>query len=466
MRDPMNECLVKEADAASVRDIRLVPAGTEIDLGDAAFYLRETGFTGKAGDIALIPGALGVASALMVVACEAGIRHPLAFAALPARLPSGDWRLDLSEMPVEQRNGVAEDATLGFCLAAYRFTVSDAASRVWPRLVVNEGVADSLIMARAAWLGRDLINMPANHLGPVELAERAARALRDVGAQVEIIASDRLGQAYPCLAAVGAGSERPPRVVLARWEGTDDPSAPLISLAGKGVCFDTGGYDIKSSAGMLRMKKDMGGAAIMLAVALTVIERRLPVRLELRLGCVENSISGHAMRPGDILATRAGLTVEVGNTDAEGRLVLCDLLTEACEQDPDLLIDAATLTGAARVALGPDLPALFCNDDMTAEIFLKAGKTTTDMMWRLPLWHAYDAWLDRPTADLSNVSEKPMAGAVTAALFLQRFVKSSVIWAHFDVYGWNDTDAPGRPKGGETMALRAISEAIRMVIAP
>lgn len=236
--------------------------------------------------------------------------------------------------------------------------------------------------------------------------------------------------------------------------------SPLVSLCGKGVVFDTGGLDLKPSAGMLRMKKDMGGAAILLGLARLVMASDLPLRLELRLGCVENSVSGRAMRPMDVLRTRKGLSVEVGNTDAEGRLVLCDLLAEACEEAPDWLIDAATLTGAARVAVGPDLPALFSNDDAMAEALLHAGARCQDPMWRLPLWGGYDGWLSSQVADLGNVSSKPFAGAITAALFLQRFVPQGIRWAHLDTYAWNDSGRPGRPEGGEAQALRAAFGAI------
>jgi leucyl aminopeptidase len=230
----------------------------------------------------------------------------------------------------------------------------------------------------------------------------------------------------------------------------------LIALCGKGVCFDTGGLDIKPSSAMLRMKKDMGGAAVMLAVAEMVMRAQLPIRLLVLIGAVENAVSGHAMRPMDVLRTRKGLRVEIGNTDAEGRLVLCDLLQFATEQKPAVILDAATLTGAARVALGPDLPALFSNDDALAEGLLRAGLAVQDPLWRLPLHDGYDAWLDSPFADLSNVSQKPMAGAVTAALFLRRFVPEGQAWAHLDVYAWNDATRPGRPEGGEVQSARAI----------
>ncbi|WP_051625990.1 leucyl aminopeptidase family protein [Kozakia baliensis] len=463
MRDPMKLCLTEAAPNARI--VHVVPEGGDLEtLGRGHLaYLRERGFKARPGCLAQVPGPQGIASAILIVKKdETG--NPLAFGALPTRLGQGDWALDFSACPSAQRAALAEDAVLGFCMGAYRFRIGK--EHEFPvRLVLPEEARNALPLARANWLGRDLINTPANLLGPSELAAQAKAALEAHGATVDLLSGASLQANYPCLAAVGAGSDRAPRVVVARWQGSGaGANSPLISLVGKGVCFDTGGYDIKSSAGMLRMKKDMGGAALMLAVALVAMARDLPLRLELRLGCVENSISGHAMRPGDVLKTRAGLSVEIGNTDAEGRLVLCDLLAEACEADPAWLIDAATLTGAARVALGPDLPALFSNDDELAQTLLDAAETAHDAMWRLPLWYGYDAWLDRKTADIGNVSDKPMAGAITAALFLQRFVKPQVKWAHIDTYAWNDSSTPGRPEGGDTLALRGISTALLRMI--
>jgi leucyl aminopeptidase len=305
-----------------------------------------------------------------------------------------------------------------------------------------------------------LINTPANYLGPVELADAVITTGAAYGATAERIEGTDLAARYPALAAVGAGSDRPPQVAILSWTGSAGANGPEISLCGKGVCFDTGGYDLKPSAAMLRMKKDMGGAAIMLGLAQAIMALDLPVRLKLRVGCVENSVSGHAMRPSDILQTRAGLTVEVGNTDAEGRLVLCDLLAEAAAEKPAWLIDAATLTGAARVALGPDVPALFCNDDAMAGAILAAGSSESDPLWRLPLFAAYDSWLESPVADLNNVTSKPFAGAIVAALFLQHFVPPDIPWAHVDTYAWNDSTRPGRPEGGEAQTLRALLAAI------
>lgn len=458
MRDPAQTCLTETLPDARV--VKLVPASTPVDryLGSYAAYLAQNGFRGEPGQLALLPGAQGVDHAVFVVPDEDADapRDACPFGTLATDLPEGDWSLDFEALPERSRISMAEDAVLGFCMGAYRFVVGEQHPAT-VRLVLPESARGVLALARANWLGRDLINTPANLLGPRELADAARNVLEQAGAHVAIVQGSAMESAYPCLSAVAAGSDRPGQVVVAEWRGSRaDDNAPLLSLVGKGVCFDTGGYDIKPASGMLRMKKDMGGAALMLAVALVAIAADLPVRLELRLGCVENSISGHAMRPGDVLQTRAGLTVEVGNTDAEGRLVLCDLLAEACEADPTWLMDAATLTGAARVALGPDLPALFCNDEAWSETILEAARSVSDAMWRLPLWYGYNAWLRRKVATIGNVTDKPMAGAITAALFLQKFVKPQVKWAHIDTYAWNDSSFSGRPEGGETLGLRGI----------
>ena len=377
------------------------------------------------------------------------------FASLPGTLPAGTWRLSDG---IENQ----QDAVLGWALGAYRFdALKQPGARPSPSLVLPHGMARMLSTGRAVWLARDLINTPANLLGPAELAENASCELRKRGAHVIVMSGEEAASGFPALHAVGAGSQRGPCVLRASWCAPGLASdAPLVSICGKGVCFDTGGYDIKPSAGMLRMKKDMGGAAVALGLACMILDAALPVRLELRLGCVENMISGAAIRPGDVLRTRAGLAVEVGNTDAEGRLVLCDLLSEACESQPDILLDFATLTGAARVALGPDLPALFTNDNALASLFSECGLAAHDPVWRLPLWNGYNSWLESGAGDLNNVSEKAQAGAIVAALFLQRFVSVGTRWAHFDVYGWNDADRPGRPAGGEAQAMRAAFEGI------
>jgi len=417
-----------------------------------AAYLRESGFTAQAQQLALLPGPSGVAGAVLGLGED---RSWHGFGDLAFRLPADTlWRIEPGDF-------ARDDAVLGFCLGAYRYRGFKAPKREPARLACDDAVAMRQ-QAAAIWMVRDLVNTPANLLGPAELADAGAELGTRHGAKVTRTEGAALDAAYPTVAAVGRGSARPPVVLTLEWRGSAATEAsPLVSLCGKGVCFDSGGYDLKPSAGMLRMKKDMGGAANVLGLARMIMDADLPLRLAARIGCVENSVSGHAMRPLDVLRTRKGLSVEIGNTDAEGRLVLCDLIDEACEANPALLLDCATLTGAARVAVGPDLPALFTNDEAWAEQFRVSSETVRDPVWRLPLWDGYDAWLDSPIADLNNVSSKPMAGAVTAALFLRRFVPKTQAWAHFDMYSWNDIARPGRPEGGEAQAIRTAFHAIQ-----
>jgi leucyl aminopeptidase len=416
----------------------------------SASFLRASGFAAKPGDIALIPGADGLVGAVVGIGKEAS---PWNFGGAPWALPAGSrWHLAGDGVDPSQ-------AVLGWHLGAYRWLRHKHAQRAPAELVLPAGTENAMMMAEAICAARDLINAPAAELGPQQLAEAAAGLARRHGGRGEIITGEALSEGFPCMAAVGAGSPRAPHLAVLRWEG--DANGPLVALCGKGVCFDTGGLDLKPSAAMLRMKKDMGGAAVMLAAAEMVMRAKLPLRLLVLIGAVENAVSGNAMRPMDVLRSRKGLRVEIGNTDAEGRLVLCDLLQFAAEQNPAMILDAATLTGAARVALGPDLPALFSNDDTLSERLLAAGLAVQDPLWRLPLHDGYDSWLDSPFADLSNVSQKPMAGAVTAALFLRRFVPENQPWVHLDVYAWNDSARPGRPEGGEAQAARAIFTMLR-----
>jgi leucyl aminopeptidase len=413
--------------------------------GATAAFLRATGFAARSGEHALLPGPEGLAGAVVGLGLDTG---PWSYGGLPQALPAGtSWRLTPG-------TGDASLATLGWALGAYRARRHKAPGPAPASLEIQAGTEQAVMMAEALCAARNLINAPAADLGPAELAEATAALAARHGASCEIIAGDALGQDFPAVAAVGAGSHRSPRVAVLRWTGAAE--GPLVALCGKGVCFDTGGLDLKTPSGMLRMKKDMGGAAAVLATAEMVMRSALPVRLLVLIGAVENAVSATAMRPMDVLRTRKGLKVEVGNTDAEGRLVLCDLLTYASEFNPAAIIDCATLTGAARVALGPDLPALFCNDDALAARLLAAGTASHDPMWRLPLHDGYDSWLDSPFADLSNVSHKPMAGAVTAALYLRRFVPAGIAWAHLDMYAWNDSNRPGRPEGGEAQCARAL----------
>jgi leucyl aminopeptidase len=421
-----------------------------------AAYLKATGFAAKAQELVLLPGAGGLAGAVLGLGSD---RSPWAFGGLATRLPEGKtWALEAGDYD-------AAAATLGYCLGSHRYGAFKAAERAPACLVTPTGQEAALSQAAAIAMVRDLINAPANILGPVELGDIAVGLASRHGAVATIVEGAALDAEYPTVAAVGRGSARPARVVTFRWRGSQATDAsPLVSLCGKGVCFDTGGYDLKPSSGMLRMKKDMGGAATVLGLSRMIMEADLPVRLVTRIGCVENSVSGTAMRPLDVIRTRSGLTVEVGNTDAEGRLVLCDLLHDASNESPDLLLDCATLTGAARVAVGPDLPALFCSDDEWAEALLREGIAKHDPMWRLPLWRGYDDWLKSPIADLNNVSSRPHAGAVVAALFLQRFVTGDVPWIHLDLYAWNDQSRPGRPEGGEAQTLRAVFSTVQQLL--
>jgi leucyl aminopeptidase len=415
-------------------------------------FLKAQNFSAAAKSLALLPGADGLAGAVAGLGEDTS---PFAFGGFAGALPSGSvWRL----VPGDFSH---DDAALGFLLGAYSYDRLKPRAKPPAQLLAADIGSRAIAFAESICFARDLINTPANLLGPAELADAACTLGNAFQAKVERINGAALSARFPALNAVGAGSDRAPEAVFFAWTGKDAPAdAPLISLCGKGVCFDTGGYDLKPSSAMLRMKKDMGGAAIILGLARLIMGFNLPLRLHVRIGCVENSISGHAMRPSDVLQTHAGLSVEVGNTDAEGRLVLCDLLAEASAEEPHWLIDAATLTGAARVALGPDIPALFSNNDDLAKAILNAGSAAHDPLWQLPLWQDYNSWLDSNIADTNTVSAKPFAGAIVAALFLRRFVPDTVAWAHIDVYAWNDQTRPGRPEGGEAQTLRALFAAL------
>lgn len=417
----------------------------------ATIQAKLNGFRGEAGHILLLPDAQGqLAGAVLGLGTgPAGI----AFGAAATALPSGTvWHLEKGDFS-------EHEAELSFMLGAYKYQ-SQTSKKTKPAQI-NRASEKSRIVAGSIMLARELINTPPNLLGPKELADTAYLVSKRFKSGFTRLNGSDLKARFPALYAVGCGSDRAPEAVILTWRGSKaDDSAPLISLCGKGVCFDTGGYNIKPDASMRLMRKDMGGAAIALGLASAVMALDLKLRLEVRIGCVENSVSGHAMRPSDVLTTRSGLSVEVGNTDAEGRLVLCDLLHEAAEVQPQWLIDIATLTGAARVALGPDLPALFSNDDNMADAILRAGQNCNDPLWRLPLHEPYAAWLATPFADLCNISSKPFAGAITAALFLQYFVPASTPWAHIDTYAWNDANRPGKPEGGEAQTLKALLTAL------
>jgi leucyl aminopeptidase len=305
---------------------------------------------------------------------------------------------------------------------------------------------------------RDLVNTPTEDMGPEDLSDVAREQAERFGGEFdEWVGDELLGQNFPAIHAVGRAAARPPRLLEINW---GNPKHPRVAIVGKGVCFDTGGLDIKTAEGMRLMKKDMGGAAHAIALARLVMQRNLPIRLQMLVPAVENAISGNAYRPGDVLRTRKGHTIEIGNTDAEGRVVLCDALAYAVEQKPKTIIDFATLTGAARVALGPELPVLFANDEKLAAKLLGAAEAVRDPMWRLPLWRDYRRLFSSDVADFNNSGKSGFAGSIVGALFLDYFVPADIPWAHFDVYSWNDVSRPGRPMGGEAQGLRAVLEAL------
>jgi leucyl aminopeptidase len=412
------------------------------------------GFKADGYQLSILPGERSDWSALLGVA-DVEKLSPWCLAKAAEALPEGTYR-------VEGRS--PGPATLGWLLGQYRFDryKKDSPAKGPRTLLTDEParIEEALILAEATHLVRDLVNLPAGDLGPAELEAAAADLAKANSAVFTSTSGASLEREYPMVHAVGraASADRAPRLIEFEW---GDTRHPRIAIVGKGVCFDSGGLDIKPSSGMRLMKKDMGGAAHALALASVIMRSRLPVRLHLLIPAVENAISGNAFRPGDILKSRKGLSVEVGNTDAEGRLILADALAKAAEGEPELILDFATLTGAARVALGPDLPALFANDETLAESLLGGGTSVSDPLWRMPLWAGYAEMLSSDIADIGNVSEQPMAGAVTAALFLQKFVPETTPWAHFDTFAWRSSSRPGRPKGGDALGLRATWEMLK-----
>ena len=412
-------------------------------------WLTATGFKAKPGGFSLVSGADGRLRAVV-----AGIRNIddfWALGSLPAALPEGDYVLDA---PFEPRQ--LERLTLGWALGAYQFTRYKNPKRAMARLALDPACDGKRIRDHADALGwvRDLINPPAENMMPEHLAEATQSLSQQFGASMEqIVGDDLLARNYPVIHAVGRASAHPPRLLDLRW---GDPSHPKVTLLGKGVCFDSGGLDLKPSSAMRLMKKDMGGAATALGLARLVMSAALPVRVRVLVAAVDNAVSGNAFRPGDILRSRQGLTIEIHNTDAEGRLVLCDALAEAGNERPAFLFDFATLTGAARVALGTEIPALFCDDETLAAGLLAAADREQDPLWRLPLHQPYREMLDSKIADLANATESSYAGAITAALFLKEFVPAGIPWAHFDLMAWNLKTQPGRPEGGEAMGMRAV----------
>lgn len=413
---------------------------------DLKGWAEANGFTAQSGKTLLVPGQKG-ALAQVLVGAVAG-DDGFALAKLARSLPEGIYAVggDIAN---------PELLALGWCLEAYGFGRYGKPAAPVARLVCPKGVDRSSVLraAEASYLVRDLINTPASDMGPDEL-EEAARVVAKAGkASLTVISGKSLEKGFPMIHAVGKASPRAPRLIDFTW---GPARAPRVTLVGKGVCFDTGGLDIKPASGMALMKKDMGGAANVLGLAQMIMAAKLKVRLRVLIPAVENSISGNAFRPGDVLRSRKGLTVEIGNTDAEGRLVLGDALALADEEAPDLLVDMATLTGAARVAVGPDLPPFFTDDDALAEAVSKAGMAVNDPVWRLPLWRPYVRLFESAVADMNNSGDSGFAGSITAALFLRRFVEKAKTYAHFDVFGWTPMPRPGMPRGGEAQAMRAL----------
>ncbi|MDR3463841.1 MAG: leucyl aminopeptidase family protein [Beijerinckiaceae bacterium] len=430
---------------------KTLPAIAESLPAPGGAFVAACDFKAGAGQHLLVPDAAGAIAAVLfgIEPDDASYRDPFLAGKLPGLLPFGDYAVvgDLRDPFL---------AVLAWELGSYRFTRFRDDARPLPRLYVPPGVDVDRVenIASAITLGRDLINRPANDLTPAALEQAAHDVAETFGAAFEAIRGDELlARNFPLVHAVGRAAAEAPRLVDLTWGDLD---APKVTLVGKGVCFDSGGLDIKPGSGMLLMKKDMGGAAAALALASMIMRAKLPVRLRVLLPIVENSISGNAFRPGDVLSSRKGLTVEVGNTDAEGRLILADALALADEDEPALLFDFATLTGAARVALGPDLPPFYTGDDDLAARIAHHAEIANDPVWRMPLWDPYDPLLKGKISDLNNISGGPFAGSMTAALFLRRFVEKTRSWVHFDIYGWTPSTKPGRPEGGAVQAAHLL----------
>lgn len=411
-------------------------------------WAASSGFKAKPGQFCAMAGTDNEVSFVVFGAQESGWLGQMC--ALVSRLPEGVYRLS-SDWDREQRL----QASLGWGLAAYRFERYRKNQAPGATLQLDEDIEkDVRALCEAQCLVRDLVNTPTEHMGPGQLADEVTAQADLLGGDIDtILGEDLLNLNFPAIHAVGRASDREPRLLQMSW---GDEEAPLLALVGKGVCFDTGGLDLKTAAGMALMKKDMGGGAHVLALARLVMQYRLPVRLLMLIPAVENSVSGNAYRPGDVVETRKGLSVEIGNTDAEGRVVLSDALAYACEQSPDLVIDFATLTGAARIAMGPEVTPLFSNKLEVARAIQDAGEEAEDPMWTLPLYQPYRKMIESPIADLNNSGSSSYGGCITAALFLEHFVEPDIPWVHIDTFAWNQADRPGRPKGGEALGLRAV----------
>ena len=446
----MHSCLVKSAKSAiplyavraATREATLRALGRHVEQ-----WAQSADFQARSGELLLVPGDDGRVAAILF-----GLGRnddALALAAAAEKLPAGTYRLASASSGTDLE-------PLGWLLGTYSYTrYRSLPARALPKLVLPEGCDGENISRIAAGLfwGRDLVATPANDMGPQDLAAAARSLAKRHRAKCRIIAGAALAEGYPMIEAVGGGSARPPCLIDLTW---GNRGAPKLTLVGKGVCFDSGGLDLKSAAGMLTMKKDMGGAAAVLALGHMIMDARLDVRLRILVPAVENSVSGTAYRPGDVLRSRKGLTVEIGNTDAEGRLVLADALSLADEEEPDLLIDIATLTGAARAATGMELPPFFTDDEALAKALEQYGHDVADPLWRLPLWRGYENTLDSSIADLNNAPAYALAGAITAALFLNRFVTKTSRWMHLDIPAWNDRPRPGRKVGPDLNGVRAL----------
>ena len=417
----------------------------------ARAWAERLGFKGKPGEVLVVPGADGGVDHVLVGAGK--VFDPMSARGLSAKLPAGLYRLEAE--PEE-----ACVAALAFLLGRYVFDRYKSKDRPDVRLVAPAGldIAEALRIAAACALTREMVDTPPADMGPLQMETIAREIAEAHGAAISVVTGDDLlEENYPAIHAVGraAAPHRAPRIIEIGWN-LDRTDRPLIALVGKGVAFDTGGLDIKSAAGMRNMKKDMGGAAHALALGRLVMQADLPIRLVVLVAAVENAVSGDAFRPGDVLQSRRGLTIEIGNTDAEGRLILADALARAGEHDPDLTLDFATLTGAARIALGPELPPLYTDDEALAADLLAAAEAVRDPLWRMPLWPGYRAAIDSDIADVRNDSAAwAQGGSITAALFLQKFAPSTGAWAHLDVFAWNSRGRPGHPEGGEAQSLRA-----------
>ncbi|MCP4386254.1 MAG: leucyl aminopeptidase family protein [Hyphomicrobiales bacterium] len=449
----MPDCLVADPSTSSLPVHAVSPETLEPFLAGpgagAAEWVAAAGFKAAAGSILALPGPEGRLSGFLFGLGPQADRPPLLAGFLATRLPAGVYGLESGFDDPAQ-------ATLAFAMGAYRF-IRYRAGEPGARLVIPPGVDAEQVsrIADGVALTRDLVNTPANDLGPAELADAVSELAGRHGASLSVIDGEALANGFPLIHIVGAGASphRAPRLIDMQW---GDAANPKVTLVGKGVCFDTGGLDLKPAANMLMMKKDMGGAGNVIGLAHLIMATGLPVRLRVLVPAVENAVSDRAFRPGDVFRARNGLNVEIGNTDAEGRLVLADALTLASEDSPDLVIDMATLTGAARAALGPDIVPVYTTDDTLAGDIARHGDRVADPVWRMPLWPGYRSMLDSKVADINNAGASPFAGSITAALFLSRFLPEEIVWLHADIFAWNPIAKPARPVGGEAQAIRAI----------